>query len=112
MIKSEEDGRRFGGRYRQAELVLYAGYARKFHSRHRRHARQVWFGSEGLYACSLDGKLRFTSEEREVFVIKAGKVFEQIGKNLLGEIAMASPAVSGNVLYYRTRGHLIAIATR
>jgi outer membrane protein assembly factor BamB len=57
----------------------------------------------------VDGKLYLASEEGEVYVIKEGLTFALLGKNLLGEIAMATPAVSENVLYYRTRGHIVAI---
>ena len=56
------------------------------------------------------GNVYFASEEGEVYVLKAGKTYELLSKNLLGEIAMATPAVSGGVLYYRTRGRLVAIA--
>ena len=45
-------------------------------------------------------------------MIKAGPQFELLSKNLLGEIAMASPAVSENALYYRTRGHVVALEER
>jgi len=56
------------------------------------------------------GKVYFASEEGEVYVLKAGAKYELLSKNLLGEIAMATPAASEGVLYYRTRGHLVAIA--
>jgi outer membrane protein assembly factor BamB len=59
---------------------------------------------------AVDGRLYFASEEGEVYVVKAGSTYELLGKNLLGEIAMATPAVSQGVLYYRTRGHVVAIA--
>jgi outer membrane protein assembly factor BamB len=58
---------------------------------------------------AAEGRLYFASEEGEVYVLKAGPTFELLGKNLMGEIAMASPAVSQGVLYYRTRGHVVAI---
>ena len=58
---------------------------------------------------AVDGRVYFASEEGEVYVVKAGSTYELLGKNLLGEIAMASPAVSQGVLYYRTRGHVVAI---
>jgi outer membrane protein assembly factor BamB len=57
----------------------------------------------------VDSKVFFTSEEGEVYVVKAGPQFELLSKNLLGEIAMASPAVSENVLYFRTQAHVVAI---
>jgi len=56
------------------------------------------------------GKLYFASEEGEVYVIKAGPVFELLSTNTMGEVTMATPAVDNSVLYYRTRGHVVAIA--
>jgi outer membrane protein assembly factor BamB len=61
---------------------------------------------------AADGKLYFTSEEGDVFVVKAGPVFEVIATNPLGEVAMATPAISEGVLFWRTQGHLVAIENR
>ncbi len=61
-------------------------------------------------AVAADGKLYYTSEDGEAFVVRAGPTFELLAENPLGEIAMATPAVSEGVLYYRTRHHLVAIA--
>jgi outer membrane protein assembly factor BamB len=76
-----------------------------------RYTQRLGEGTTGFTSSPIasDGKVYFASEEGEVFVIKAGPVFELVSKNLLGEIAMATPAVSEGVLYYRTRGHLVAI---
>jgi outer membrane protein assembly factor BamB len=54
-------------------------------------------------------RLYLTSEEGETHVIRAGRSFERIGNGVLGETLLASPAVSGGTLYFRTRGHLVAI---
>jgi outer membrane protein assembly factor BamB len=77
-----------------------------------RYTQRLGEGTTGFSASpiAVDGKLLFTSEEGEVFVLKAGPTFELMGKNYLGEVSMASPAVSENVLYYRTRGRLLAIS--
>jgi outer membrane protein assembly factor BamB len=56
-----------------------------------------------------NGHIYFTSEEGDVYVIKAGTTFEQVAVNPLGEVAMATPAISEGVMYFRTRSHLIAI---
>lgn len=56
-----------------------------------------------------NGHLYFTSEEGDVYVIKAGTAFAQIAVNPLGEVAMATPAISEGVLFFRTRGHLVAV---
>ena len=58
---------------------------------------------------AADGKLYFASEEGDVHVVLAG-FFDELAVNSLGEECMTSPAISEGVLYYRTRGHLVAIA--
>jgi outer membrane protein assembly factor BamB len=56
-----------------------------------------------------DGKIYFTSEEGDVHVIKTGESFEVLGKNSLGGISMATPAISKGTLYFRTHKHLVAV---
>jgi outer membrane protein assembly factor BamB len=56
-----------------------------------------------------DGKLYFTSEDGQVHVVKAGATFEDLATNPLGEVCMATPAVSDGVLFFRTQAHVIAI---
>jgi outer membrane protein assembly factor BamB len=56
-----------------------------------------------------NGHIYYTSEEGDVYVIKAGTTFAQVAVNPLGEVAMATPAISDGVLFFRTRGHLVAI---
>jgi outer membrane protein assembly factor BamB len=58
---------------------------------------------------AADGKLYFISEEGDVFVVKAGKTYELIATNSLDEIAMATPAISEGVIYFRTGKSLVAI---
>ena len=53
-----------------------------------------------------------TSEEGGVYVVKAGKEYDELGVSMLGETCMASPAVADGVLYFRTRGHLLAIGAK
>jgi outer membrane protein assembly factor BamB len=76
-----------------------------------RYTQRLGSGTTGFSASpvAVDSKLLFTSEEGEVYVIQAGARYQLLAKNLLGEIAMASPAVSEGVVYYRTRGHVVAI---
>ena len=50
-----------------------------------------------------------TTEDGEIVVFKAGPEFEVLARNDMGEIAMATPAVSGDMLIFRTRGHLVAL---
>jgi outer membrane protein assembly factor BamB len=67
----------------------------------------------GAYSASpvaADGKIYFTSEDGEVFVIKAGPKYELLASNPVGEVLMATPAISDGVLYIRGMKHLYAIA--
>jgi len=56
------------------------------------------------------GKLYLASEDGDVFVVKAGREFELLATNKMGEICMATPAIAGNMLIVRTQGHLVGIA--
>ncbi|HKQ79256.1 MAG TPA: PQQ-binding-like beta-propeller repeat protein [Blastocatellia bacterium] len=58
------------------------------------------------------GKLYFSSEDGDIYVVKAGPKFEALAKNSMGEICMATPAISEGTLFFRTQGHLIAIADK
>ena len=63
-------------------------------------------------AVAGDGKIYFTSEEGDIHVIKAGPEFQKLAVNAMGEICMATPAISDGTLLFRTKGHLVAIGTR
>lgn len=65
------------------------------------------FTASGVAA---DGKLYFTSEEGEVSVLRAGPRFERRAVNEMGETCLATPAISEGALFFRTRGHLVAVA--
>jgi len=58
------------------------------------------------------GKLYYSSEDGDIYVIKAGPKFELLAKNQMGEICMATPAISEGTLYFRTQGHVVAITER
>lgn len=69
-------------------------------------------GGSGFSASPVaaNGKLYFVSEDGDAYVIRAGPTFEVLASNAMGEICMATPAISEGVLYFRTRGHLVAVA--
>jgi outer membrane protein assembly factor BamB len=56
------------------------------------------------------GKLYFTSEDGDIYVVQAGPTFKLLSVNPMGEICMATPAISEGTLFFRTQGHLIAVA--
>jgi len=59
-----------------------------------------------------DGKIYFSSEDGEIYVVKAGSKFETLSKNSMGEICMASPAISGGIIYFRTQAHVVAVSAQ
>lgn len=56
------------------------------------------------------GRLYFASEEGEVHVVATGPEFKLLARNPMGEVCMATPALSDGMLIVRARGHLYAIA--
>jgi hypothetical protein len=60
-------------------------------------------------AIAADGKVYFSSEAGNVYVIKAGPEYNLIAKNNLNDNCMATPAISGNLLFFRTQHYVIAI---
>ncbi len=77
----------------------------------RKYQQRLAEGRTGFTASpvAVDGKVYFTSEDGDVYVVKAGPAFELVSKNVMGEVCMATPAISQGILYFRTRGHLIAV---
>jgi len=81
----------------------------------RRTAQQrLGSGMTGFTASGVaaDGKVYYTSEQGDVFVLEAGPEPALIATNSLAEVTLATPAISRGVLYFRTRGHLVAIGER
>ena len=77
----------------------------------RRYRQRVGSGiASSASPVAADGKLYLTSEDGDVFVVRAGPRYELIERNSLGEVTMATPAVSEGMLIFRTRSHLVAIA--
>jgi outer membrane protein assembly factor BamB len=64
------------------------------------------FSASGIAA---DGNLYFSSEEGNIYVIKAGPEFKLLAKNAMKDICMATPAISGNTIFFRTQHFLIAV---
>jgi outer membrane protein assembly factor BamB len=58
---------------------------------------------------AADGKLYFTSEDGEAFVVKAGAQYELLATNPIGEVVMATPAISNELLIIRGQHHLFGI---
>ncbi len=48
----------------------------------------------------------------DVFIVPASPTFEVTATNALDEVTMATPAIANGTLYFRTQGHLVAIAEK
>ena len=55
------------------------------------------------------GRLYLASEDGDVFVVKAGRTYELLATNPMGESLMATPAISGNTIFIRTLTSLVAV---
>ena len=69
-------------------------------------------GVGASYAASpiaADGRLYFTSEEGDTFVVRAGRDYELLARNGVDRIVMATPAASAGVLVIRTIDALLGI---
>jgi outer membrane protein assembly factor BamB len=77
----------------------------------RQYLQRIQHGGSGFSSSPVaaDGRLYFASEDGDVFVVKAGPAFELLATNTMSEVIMASPAISGGLLFIRTLGHLVAI---
>jgi outer membrane protein assembly factor BamB len=60
-------------------------------------------------AVAFDGKIFLTSEDGDTFVIKAGPAHEVIRTNSVGEMVLASPAISRGRIFIRGDKHLYCI---
>ena len=69
-------------------------------------ARREGFSSSPV---AVDGKVFFTNDEGETFVVKAGPTFELLHVNKLDEGVLATPALVDRRWYIRTDRNLIAI---
>jgi outer membrane protein assembly factor BamB len=61
---------------------------------------------------AADGKIYLSNEDGEILVIIAGDKFEQVATNSMGELLMATPAISQGVMYVRSAQSLIAVGRK
>jgi len=68
-------------------------------------------GKGGAFTASpvaSDGKLYLSSEDGDVFVVKTGPKYELLSTNPVGEVMMASPAISDGMIIVRAHNHVFA----
>ena len=76
---------------------------------------QKRIGNGGSFSASpvvADGKIYCSSEDGDVYVIKTGPDYEELGKNTIGEVLMATPAISDGIIIFRGLKNVFAIKAR
>ena len=69
-------------------------------------------GGGGAFSASpvaADGRLYMANEDGDVVVAQAGREYVELAKHSMGEVIMATPAISDGVIVVRTLGHLWGI---
>ncbi len=61
---------------------------------------------------AADGKIYLSNEDGDMLVIAAGRKFEVLGTNSMGELLMATPALSEGVMYVRSAQSLSAVGRK
>ncbi len=61
---------------------------------------------------AADGRIYLSSEDGDVLVIRAGREFVHEATNPMGELLMATPALSEGVMYVRSASSLFAVGRR
>ena len=79
----------------------------------RIYQQRVGRGGSGFSASPIAaaGRLYLASEDGDVFVVRAGRKYELLATNRMGEVLMATPAVAGNMLIVRTQTQLVGIGS-
>ena len=68
-------------------------------------------GSFTAAPIAASGRLYISSEDGDVYAVKAGARYELLGKSALGEKLLTTPALSGNLIVIRGDKHLFAISS-
>jgi outer membrane protein assembly factor BamB len=61
---------------------------------------------------AADGKIYLSNEDGDMLVVRAGPTFEHLATNSIGELLMATPALSDGVMYVRGASSLFAIGAK
>ena len=72
--------------------------------------RQRVGGGFSASPVAADGRLYLSSEDGVVHVVGAGREFELLAENEIGEPLFATPAISGDLMVLRTPGRVVGVA--
>ncbi len=57
-----------------------------------------------------DGKLILVNDDGKVYIVKSGASFQIVSENNLDDVCMVTPAITENIIFFRTQHHLIAVS--
>ncbi len=77
---------------------------------YRQRIEHAGFGFSASPVVS-DGMIYLSSEDGDIFVVRAGSQFELLSRNPIGEPLLATPALSEGTMYVRGARHLFAIGS-
>jgi outer membrane protein assembly factor BamB len=78
---------------------------------YRRRLPQIGSGFSAS-PVAADGKIYLSNEDGEMLVVAAGREFKHIATNRIGELLMATPALSDGVMYVRSSRSLFAVGRK
>jgi hypothetical protein len=70
------------------------------------HNQSIGFSASPIAG---DGKVFLASEDGDVYVIRAGPLYELMAVHPMGEAMIATPAISGGILIVRGQHHVFGI---
>ena len=74
---------------------------------------QNWSSFRGNNASGVaEGRKTASSEDGDVFVVRAGPTYELLATNVMGQPLMATPAISDGLLFLRTKDFIYAVGER
>jgi outer membrane protein assembly factor BamB len=78
------------------------------------YSERIGDGAQGFTASPVaaGGKLYFTAEQGQVYVVPATEQFSVLATNKLGGICLSTPALSEGTIYFRTTEKLVAIGRK
>jgi ankyrin repeat protein/outer membrane protein assembly factor BamB len=105
-----------GGTYMPSPIA-YNGYLYTMHNNgsltcynaktgEKIYQKNIKSGAVTASLVAADGKIYCTSESMGVIVVKAGPEFEILAQNLVGEICLATPAISDKLFIIRAQNHV------
>ena len=73
---------------------------------------QAFRRADSASPVAADGRIYLSSEDGDIFIVRAGRTFEILGRQRMGEPLMATPAIAGNVMYVRGEKRFFAIGKK